>query len=219
MTTERYHHGNLRAALVDAAVEASREHGPSGVVLRDLARRVGVSHNAAYRHFADRDALVAEVAERGMRALVDTMQRRLDEVRGRGPVLRARRRLAELGRGYVEFALAEPGLFRVAFTAYPEPDGDQGPAVDPAADPLGLLSVVLDELVDVGLLARSARPGAEVTCWAAVHGFSLLHLDGPLRGLPAAEREQALEVVLATIDRGHAATSGTVVRASDLRRR
>lgn len=235
MTTDRYHHGNLREALVDAAVEVAREHGPSGLAVRDLARRVGVSHNAAYRHFADREALVAEVAERGMVGLVATMQRRLEAVRSRSAPLRARRRLAELGRGYVEFALAEPGLFRVAFASYPEPQPqplpdlqaglepgpafEPGPALDPAVDPLAHLSAALDDLVAAGVLASARRPQAEVTCWGAVHGFAVLHLDGPLRGTPVAERDAALDVVLATIDRGLAATTGTAVRASDLRRR
>src|SRR3954468_3129329 len=112
-----YHHGNLRPALVEAAAELARVSGPDGVVLREVARQTGVSHNAAYRHFADRDELLAEVAALGMAQLEQAMRDRLAAVRTRDPVQRARRRLRATGRAYVEFALAEPGMFEVAFAA------------------------------------------------------------------------------------------------------
>lgn len=207
MSGTGYHHGNLRAALVEAAVAAAREHGPDGLSVRELARRVGVSHNAAYRHFADREALVDEVASVGLAALVGAMDLRLARISDPDPVTRARRRLAELGRGYVDFAVAEPGLFRVLFTAFPEPPGDARGAAD-ENDPFGRLSVALDALLEVGFLAAPARPGAEVMCWAAVHGFSVLSTEGPLRSLAPAEREAALDHVLAAIDRGYGATTG-----------
>ena len=70
MATTPYHHGNLRDALVEAAVDVVREGGPEALSLRELARRVGVSHAAAYRHFADREALVDVVAERALEGLV-----------------------------------------------------------------------------------------------------------------------------------------------------
>ena len=118
---EAYHHGHLREALVDAAIALAAESGPSGVVLRAVTRQVGVSPNAAYRHFADRDALLAEVAHRAMRGLVDAMARRQESVPAEGdPRQRAVDRLEAIGRGYVDFALAQPGLFRVCFAAPPE---------------------------------------------------------------------------------------------------
>jgi AcrR family transcriptional regulator len=184
-----YHHGNLRPALVEAAVELARTKGPEGVVLREVARRTGVSHNAAYRHFTDREQLLAEVAFWAMGRLEQAMEERLATVRTREPAARARQRLREVGRAYVEFALAEPGLFEVAFSAQLHSD-------DEAGGPYGLLNRVLDELVDVGVLAARRRPGAEVACWAGVHGFAMLHLQGPLRGVTAADRERSLQQML-----------------------
>jgi AcrR family transcriptional regulator len=207
MPDERYHHGNLREALVEEAVAVAREHGPDAVVVRELARRVGVSHNAAYRHFAHRDDLVAAVADRAHSQLMEAMERALGQVRGDDAVLSARRRLATIGRSYVRFALTEPGLFRVAFASHVE----SGLASLAAAGPYGLLSAALDELVAVGFLAPEARAGAEITCWSAVHGFSILHIDGPLAGLDPRERALALDQVLIAIDRSYAATTGATV--------
>jgi AcrR family transcriptional regulator len=209
VTTTGYHHGNLREALLSAALVAVREQGPDGLAVRDLARRVGVSHNAAYRHFADRDALVAAVAEVALAALTEAGRRRLATVEHDDPVMLARRRLFELGRSYVTFALGEPGLFRVAFSSYPQIETAPG-LVDPGADddPLAQLNTTLDGLVEAGYLAPQARPGAEITCWSAVHGFSVLHLEGPLLALPAEMRDAALVQMLVSIDRGYGATTG-----------
>jgi AcrR family transcriptional regulator len=200
VTSSPYHHGNLREALVEAAVEVVREGGPEALALRELARRVGVSHNAAYRHFADREALVEVVAERAMEALVATIRRRLEGVVDDDPVRRARRCLVEIGAGYVEFALTESGPFRLLFTAYPEPPAGKESAA--SEDPYGMLNAALDDLVAVGYLSADDRVGADVTCWAAVHGFAVLNVEGPLRGLSAAEREAALTGLLLGIDRG-----------------
>ncbi|UFN45066.1 TetR/AcrR family transcriptional regulator [Nocardioides okcheonensis] len=212
MTTARYHHGNLRAALVEAGVAAVRESGPDGVALRDLARRVGVSHNAAYRHFADRDELMGEIAGAGMAALGEEGRERLAGVGETDPVLRARLRLRELGRGYVAFARRERGLFRVAFADHPSLEGTQAMDVEAEAasgeSPFGQLVACLDEMEAAGFLASSARPGAEYTCWAAVHGLAMLLLEGPLQRLPDDAAASIVEEVLSSLDRGLGATTG-----------
>jgi len=217
---EGYHHGHLREALVEAAIGLAAESGPSGIVLRAVTRQVGVSPNAAYRHFADRDALLAEVAHRAMGGLVAAMQRRQEGLPDAGDAQqRAVARLEAIGQGYVDFALAEPGLFRVCFAAPPEvaladaptyAAATEPPAEDAVvpevgahldADPFAVLNRALDDLVDVGWLPAERRPGAEVLCWSVVHGFATLHLDGPLAGTPASEREQALAAALAHVSR------------------
>lgn len=198
-----YHHGNLRAALIEAAADLARTQGPDGVVLREVARRTGVSHNAAYRHFADRHALLAEVAVLGMERLGNAMRRRRDEVEIEDPKPRTDEQLRAVGRAYVDFALAEPGFFKVAFAAAPHPGAATPPvSSEDATNPYDLLTEVLDDCVTAGSVSPDRRAGAEVVCWAAVHGFALLHLDGPLQDLPAEERTTTLEVMLDHISRG-----------------
>lgn len=194
-----YHHGNLRAALVDAAVGAARRDGLAGLALRELARRVGVSHNAAYRHFARRDDLVAAVAEQAMTGLVAVMHRELEAVDAADPALRARLRLAGIGRAYVGFARTEPGLFEVAFASF-----DGADAARSAGDsPYLLLGEALDDLVGAGVLASDARAGAEELCWSTVHGFAVLALAGHF-----ADADARLELVLRGVDRSLGATTG-----------
>jgi len=195
-----YHHGNLRPVLVDTAVELARSTGPDGVVLREVARRAGVSHNAAYRHFEDRAALLAEVADRAMAALEDAMRARADAVTIDDSVQRAVRRLGETGRAYVEFALAEPGLFAVAFTSPETVTAHRNP--DALTGPYSFLNDVLDDLVDVGAVTPEHRQGADAACWAMVHGFAELHVHGPLRGVPPEARDEMLEAVLGVVQRG-----------------
>jgi AcrR family transcriptional regulator len=194
--------------LVDTAVELARSTGPDGVVLREVARRAGVSHNAAYRHFEDRDALLAEVADRAMAELEAAMRRRIAQVTLTDPAARALERLRETGRAYVAFALEEPGLFAVAFTS------PEGVAVhrDPAtlAGPYALLNAVLDELVDCGAVTPQLRQGADVACWSIVHGFADLHAHGPLRDVPAEMRDALLESVLDHVQRGLLAPTSTM---------
>jgi AcrR family transcriptional regulator len=198
--TQPYHHGNLRAVLVDVAVELVRSRGSDGVVLREVARRAGVSHNAAYRHFDDRAALLAEVSNSAMADLEGEMKERIDAVEIEDPVARAIERLRETGRAYVGFALREPGLFAVAFTSL------AGPAAHEASNrptgPYALLNGALEELVERGVLPPERREGAAVACWALVHGFAELHLDGPLREIPAETRARMLENVFDIIQPG-----------------
>jgi AcrR family transcriptional regulator len=200
-----YHHGRLREALVDAGVQLARAEGPEAVVLRAVSRAAGVSHNAAYRHFADHDELLRAVCERCMSALALLMERRVGEApAGSDAVAAAWSRLHALGRAYVEFATSEPGWFRTAFAvpstmhafAPGEGVGDSG------LGPYELLGARLDELVAVGAVPVERRPGAEYAAWSGVHGLSTLFTSGPLRDLPDPERARALEVVLDTVSRG-----------------
>lgn len=199
-----YHHGRLRDALVDAGLALARTGGPDAVVLRAATRSAGVSHNAAYRHFADRDELLRAVCERCMAKLARLMERRTAEVEDPDPVDAAWARLGAIGAAYVEFATSERGWFRTAFAV---PSGTDPFAPDEGVgssglSPYGLLSARLDDLVAVDAIPAQRRPGLEYAAWSAVHGLSTLLNDGPLRELPKRERAFALQVLLDVIARG-----------------
>ena len=171
-----YHHGDLRAALVDAGLELTRAGGPDALTIRAATRRAGVSPNAAYRHFADREALLSAVAA----AILDRVAARMrNQARRRGNGLQAHDRLRAVGLGYIKFALDEPGWFTVAFFgANLAVADDAGARVAP---PFLALVEALDALVTAGVLTPQRRDGAEWPCWSAVHGFAELALHGPLR--------------------------------------
>ena len=202
----RYHHGNLRQSLVEAGYELARAQGPEAVVLRAVSRAAGVSHNAAYRHFADHQDLLNAVAERCMADLADLMRRGTRKVRERDPKRRAFAELRAIGRAYIEFAVTEPGLFLTAFALKEHPTLPSEPVVRPEGEaglgPFELLGAALDRLVDVGAMPAERRPGAEFAAWATVHGLSMLLVDGPLKGLPPAERERAVGIALDVVKRG-----------------
>lgn len=189
-----YHHGDLRNALTDAATDLARAGGPDAVVLREAARRVGVSATAAYRHFASHIDLFHAVKERALLALAEAMQKELAAVPNRGDrVERALARFRAVGVGYIRFALTEPGLFRIACdrrAPAPPPGAPDRPWA--GTGPFQLLAATLDELVACGRLDPARRPFTDVAAWASVHGMSLLLLDGPLARLAEKEREAAI---------------------------
>jgi AcrR family transcriptional regulator len=194
--------GAVRDGLIAAGLELARAGGPDAVVLREATQMVGVVPNAAYRHFADRDELLAAVSTAAMRELAARMAAGVARVRGKyGDAGAARRRRRAIGRAYLEFAHEEPGLFTTAFALphqhiYSPPSGGTGP--DPM--PLDQLRAVLDELADAGVLDRRRRPGIEYPIWSAVHGLAVLTGQGPLREVPDATRHHLEKLTRAFIE-------------------
>jgi AcrR family transcriptional regulator len=200
---DAYHHGDLPNALADAATDLARSGGPEAVVLREAARRVGVSAAAAYRHFVGHGELLRAVKDRALAALADAMQAGLESGEPLGdPAVDAIRRFRSLGSAYVGFALENPGLFHTAFCR-----GDEAPAGEvtariAATRPYQILAESLDELVAAGLLDQTRRPLAPIAFWAAVHGLATLLVDGPLAGLSPAEQAGAIEHTLDILSDG-----------------
>lgn len=200
-----YRHGDLHRALLDAGIQLARAGGPDAVVLREATRQTGVTPNAAYRHFADRQALLQAVCSAALSALAVAIERELATLpQESSAVEKARAQLRAVGTGYMRFAQAEPGLFRTAFSV---PDNLQTAASPAKAGnsgltPFQLLGAALDKLVEAGAMPPERRPDAEFMAWSAVHGLSMLVIDGPLRGLDAAQTHAIGQRLLDMVEQG-----------------
>lgn len=201
MAAGSYHHGNLRQALLEQAVELARAGGPDAVVMRDVQRAVGVSNAAAYRHYSDRLALLAAVKAYALNVLGDTMLVALAQVPERGPRGPwALARLRATGQAYVDFALAEPGLFRAAFA--PDEPMHTDDATPTHRHPFQILRGCIDDLVTAGLIEARNRDGLDEAAWASVHGLSVLYLDGPLAAIDEARKQVLTDRLLRVISAG-----------------
>jgi AcrR family transcriptional regulator len=181
---DRYHHGDLRAALLEAAVEVLRERGLHGLSLRECARRVGVSHAAPYRHFADKEALLVAIAGQGFVWLIEAARAAMEGLDD------PRARLDAYGIAYVRFAIEHPEHHRVMFAA--ELDLEKASPEDQAAsqEAFELLRATAAELVEPG----EDEMMAAVAFWSLVHGLSMLILDGriPEEHVASAAQVEAL---------------------------
>jgi AcrR family transcriptional regulator len=184
-----YHHGNLKEALIEAARQLAAERGPHGFTLVEAARLAGVSPSAPYRHFRDKDALLAELCKRGFEAFGARLR---DAAIGKG----VREGLMAMGHAYLAFAREEPGYYGVMFnwrdpsapaTGH-DPDG-------PFAALVAAIARVLPEGADAG---RARLLALEV--WALSHGLAGLERAGmPPPGSGAPPPEQVLEDAVARL--------------------
>ena len=189
--TDTYHHGNLRAACVDAGIRLVEEDGPNAVTIRGVARMTGVSHTAPLHHFRDRAELMHEIAERGFDLLLERLAR---EARpGAGPL----EALRTYGIVYVLQAVDHPGLFGVMFAPCDDPPGE----------------AAYRRLVDLCAAAQTAGelPGDDplrlaLLVWSTVHGLAALYghlgLDSGMSGQPTDARvaaERTLDDLLAAL--------------------
>ncbi len=191
-----YHHGDLRAACVRAAIELLEDGGEAALSLRAVARRAGVSPTAPYRHYADREALVSAVAAVGYRELAERLA-------AAHPSPSTPEQLASVAVAYVQFALERPALFRIMFGEPCDRDNDERVAAATA------VSLYVREIIQRSFPQADADALA-TAIWALVHGLAFLHLDGKLDArspLVVADRvSAAIQALLtATSTGGHSA--------------
>ena len=162
IAARNYHHGDLRTALIEAGLTALKDADADAVSLRELARKVGVSATAVYRHFPDKKALLAALAAEGI-ARLGTVQRIASEQAGGGGA-----GFAATGQAYVRFALDNPALFRLAFTHGDHADG----AMTADDEAWRMLRAYAESFA--GADARRLQ----LQAWAVAHGLAMLMLDG-----------------------------------------
>ncbi|WBH17003.1 TetR/AcrR family transcriptional regulator [Sphingomonas radiodurans] len=185
MASRPYHHGDLRAALVEAGLAAIEARGADDLSLRELARVVGVSATAVYRHFPDKKALLAALASVGLEKLGETQRAASDAAGGGAAGFKA------TGIAYVRFALSNPGLFRLV---YGHPLPKFAPGCDPADDAMAMLQANAAALAPDGVDPQIFA----LQSWSLVHGLAMLLLDQQITLDDAAiDRVVDLHVMLA----------------------
>jgi AcrR family transcriptional regulator len=179
----RYHHGDLRRALLEAAMEMLRSEGVGGLGLRELARMVGVSPAAPYRHFDSRLALLEALAVTGYQRFTKAVT----EATSEGTPAE---KLSAMGKAYVRFALDNPDLFGLMFS--PELERPARPTLRMAADaafaPLRAVA---------GTLPQEDGRIAALRAWALVHGLAVLLLDGQIRLREGETADMLIDGILA----------------------
>jgi len=188
-----YHHGNLKEALVRAALELIAEKGPAGFTFADAARWAGVSPAAPYRHFRDRDELLADVARRGFEQFSEALAKAWDE--GKPDVMTA---LDRLGKAYLDFAKRLPAYYSAMFEAGVPLDTD--PALREAGEnAFAVLRAAAEKLV--AMMPAKGRPPAMMVAlhiWSMTHGIASLFArgDAARRALPMPPEELLEAAVL-----------------------
>jgi AcrR family transcriptional regulator len=172
MSSKTYHHGDLRTALVRAALELLEESGETALSLRAVARRAGVSPAAPYRHYADREALVSAVAAVGYRELAERLV-------AAHPSPSTPDQLARVATAYVQFALERPALFRIMFGEPCDRDNDERVGATAA------VSQYVRAIVE-RTFPQADSEALATAIWALVHGLAFLYLDGKLDASTAA---------------------------------
>jgi len=164
-----YHHGSLDQALVEAGMEAVRDVGISKISLRELARAVGVSSSAAYRHFPSREYFEMRVSQRCRVALAQAMNDASSRIVGSNTKRRSVERFEALGRAYVQFAMSSPTLFEAAFSR-------NEVVVDRLDDPSPWLSLTdsVEQMIDAGVIPSARRKDVPMIAWSSVHGIATI---------------------------------------------
>jgi len=170
-----YHHGNLRRALLDAALALVERQGADALTLRAAARRAGVSQAAPYRHFRDKEALLAAVAEEGFRAMTAGM-RRAAAFHAGDPL----GRFQAHGLAYIEFASGHPAHFRVMFGRVAADRSVHPGLMQAAAEAFGLLVGAIRDCQEAGVVRDGGPEELALCAWSATHGLSALAVDGQL---------------------------------------
>ncbi len=173
----RYHHGDLSRALLEEALRTIQADGVEGLTLRGVGEKLGVSRTAMYRHFSDKQALLAAVGREGFRTLRLALTAAWEE-HGRG-----RTGFEAMGLAYVQFAVRHPSHYRVMFGRFVESCSRDAAFVQEAT---GAFQVLVDSLVDqqqAGLVRRDDPALLARFIWAIVHGIAMLVIDGQLRGV------------------------------------
>ena len=170
-----YHHGDLKNALIKAGVEILAKDGVSGLSLRKVALRAGVSHSAPYSHFADKQALIAAISTEGFRQLYEPVSAVADKYSNQ-----PEKQLIEVAWSYVQFAVDDPDRFKVMFSGVLEKEKEYPEFVAESQRNFQLLKMIVEANQASGRLRSGSSELAVLSAWGIIHGFVMLLLEGQI---------------------------------------
>jgi AcrR family transcriptional regulator len=175
MDEKKYHHGDLKNALIYAGVEILAKEGVHGLSLRKVARKAGVSHAAPYAHFSDKQALIAAISTEGYKQLYDLLFSTVQQYPGD-----AHRQLIEVAWTYVKFAMQQTETFKIMFSGYLEQEKDYPEFVAISQKTFQMLVKIISDCQKSGILREAPSELMAVMIWGQVHGVVSLTLVGQI---------------------------------------
>ena len=170
-----YHHGDLKNALIKAGVEILAKDGVSGLSLRKVAMKAGVSHAAPYAHFADKQALIAAISTEGFRQLYERVSGVAEKYQNQ-----PEKQLVEVAWAYVQFAMDDPDRFKVMFSGVLEKEKEYPDFVTESQRNFQLVKMIVEANQASGRLRSGDSALVALSAWGIIHGFILLLLEGQI---------------------------------------
>lgn len=194
MTEKNYHHGDLKNALIRAGVEILAQDGLSGLSLRKVALRAGVSHSAPYAHFPDKQSLIAAISTEGFRQLYAVLDDAILAHDGK-----PRAQLVAGMRAYTQFALQNTDIFKIMFSSVLEKEKDHPAFVDISQKSFERVVDVVRACQQAGVLKPGTTEALAVALWGQVHGIVSLALEGQISHT-ILERWSLLEIITLSVE-------------------
>jgi len=175
MPAKKYHHGDLKNALIKAGVKILAEEGVNGLSLREVAKRAGVSHSAPYAHFRDRQSLIAAISTEGFKQLYDELDLAVSTYTGD-----PKQQLIEGALAYAQFALNNTDTFKIMFSGVLEKEKDYPGFVEASRKAFERVLDIVRSCQNAGVLQSAPPELMAVSVWGQVHGIVCLALEGQI---------------------------------------
>ena len=193
MASKTYHHGNLKEALISAGLEILSEQGIEGLSLRNVTKRIGVSHTASYNHFSDKQALLAAISTAGHEQLHQILLDTFEKTKHSSSHI-----ISEIAWAYLQFALDNPAIFKLMFSGALEEERDHPEYVEISQKSIALFEEIIAFCQSKGQLPEGRVENIAVKLWSLVHGFTYLMLENqfPIEYLQSQELREMLKGII-----------------------